>query len=78
MEKAFYVSSDNLYGWESRICTLYMNFNYAYWFHYLDIHMETNGKQKLGGSFVFSRSKETDSGVCMLKTLGNETKYIHN
>ena len=40
-----------------------INVNYAYWFHYLDIHMETNGKQKLGGSFVFSRSKETDSGV---------------
>ena len=25
--------------------------------------METNGKEKLGGSFVFSRSKESDSGV---------------
>ena len=25
--------------------------------------MEANGKQKLGGSFVMSRSKDTDSGV---------------
>ena len=40
-----------------------INVNYAYWFHNLDIHMETNGKQKFGGSFVFSRSKETDSWV---------------
>ena len=40
-----------------------INVNYAYCFYYLEIHMETNGKQKLGGSFVLSRSKDTDSGV---------------
>ena len=59
-----------------------INVNYAYCFYYLEIHMETNGKQKLGGSFVLSRSKDTDSGVSefislyILELLDNEMKYI--